>query len=74
MIDSLDPESNNLTIDFAHDVIQIITTDKARRSGFRNRTVALRSQSEVEKQNQYKKKLKIKTNMNKFSEQRSMNP
>ena len=39
---------------FADDVTQIITTDKARRTGLYNRALTLRTQREVEKQNQYK--------------------
>ena len=52
---------------FADDVTQIITTDKARRTGLCNRTLTLRTQREVEKQNQYEREWKIKTNMNKFA-------
>ena len=52
---------------FAVDVTQIITTDKARITGLCNRTFTLRTQREVEKQNQYERKWINKTNMNKFS-------
>ena len=61
------PEPNNLTLMFADDVTQIITTDKARRTGLCNRTLNLRTQREVEKQNQYEREWKIKTNMYKFA-------
>ena len=52
--DTPKPEPNNLTIMYA-DVTQIITTDKARRTGLCNQTLTLRTQREVGKQNQYKK-------------------
>ena len=52
---------------FADDVTQIITTDKTRKTGLCNRTLNLRTQREVEKQNQYEREWKIKTNMNKFA-------
>ena len=57
-----EPKPKNLTILFTDDITQIIRTDKARRTGLCNRT-----QREVEKQNQYKRKWKVKTNMNKLS-------
>ena len=59
--------TDNLTLMFAYDVTQIITTDKARRTGSCNRTLTLRTQREVEKQNQYEREWKIKTNMNKLA-------
>ena len=37
-------EPNNLTIMFADEVTQIVTTDKARRTGLCNRTLTLRTQ------------------------------
>ena len=40
---------------------------KARRIGLCNRTLILRTQREVEKQNQYERELKIKTNMKNFA-------
>ena len=52
---------------FADDVTQIITTYKARRTGLCNRTLTFRTQRKVEKQNQYEREWKIKTNMNKFA-------
>ena len=43
-----EPEHNNLTIMFADGVNQIIKTDKARRTGYWNRTLTPRTQREVE--------------------------
>ena len=53
--DTPEPEPYNLTLMFADDVTQIITTDKARRTGFCNRNFTLRTEREVGKHNQYKK-------------------
>ena len=41
------PEQNNLTPMIADDVTQIITTDKARRTGICNQTLTLRTQRAV---------------------------
>ena len=53
-------EPNNLTIIFDNDVTQIITTDKTKIKRLCNRTLTLRTQREIEKQNQYKREWKSK--------------
>ena len=60
-------EPHNLTLMFADDVIQIIKTDKVRRTRLCNRTLTLRIQREVAKQNQYESEWKMKTNMKTFA-------
>ena len=65
--DTSEPEPNNLTIMFVDDVIQIITTDNAIRTRLYNRTLILRTQRKVEKQNQYEREWKIIININKFA-------
>ena len=49
-----EPEPNNLTLMFADDVTQIITTYKTRRTGLCNRTLTLRTQRKVGKQTNMK--------------------
>ena len=57
----------NITNNCREIFTQIIKIDKTKRTGLCNRTLTLRTQREVEKQNQYEREWKIKIKIYKFA-------